>query len=298
MAGNNRNSCNRWSQELFVAKHLGFLPRTLQINNDNQVPIVQISEPLDMDLIRASEDTIIQGVARDNDGQVTRVEIEIFDLASGYVLNSGPNPVTNFAPNGAWSTVWDTSDLIHDQQYELVVRAYDGEDYSAEVRNRIIIDNPTDLNNMPPIFNDTGWASTLTIFCDAQSSSIDRCGSGAVIDLTKYFSDPDGIGSTAEALAFDIYDDLSNLDDDDYGWLFTISAQGVATYNPTTRSDSTVSEWSCHGAGAVGGSVGCSPFWDWSGHGRQGQGRGYQGRCRQHSGTDQPDRVERFSRIF
>ena len=221
--------------------------RTLQINNDNQVPIVQISEPLDMDLIRASEDTIIQGVARDNDGQVTRVEIEIFDLASGYVLNSGPNPVTNFAPNGAWSTVWDTSDLIHDQQYELVVRAYDGEDYSAEVRNRIIIDNPTDLNNMPPIFNDTGWASTVTIFCDAQSSSIDRCGSGAVIDLTKYFSDPDGIGSTAEALAFDIYDDLSNLDDDDYGWLFTISAQGVATYNPTTRSDSTVSEWSLVG---------------------------------------------------
>ena len=54
--------------------------RTLQINNDNQAPIVQISEPLDMDLIRASEDTLIQGVARDNDGQVTRVEIDIVDL--------------------------------------------------------------------------------------------------------------------------------------------------------------------------------------------------------------------------
>jgi len=39
--------------------------RTLQINNDNQAPIVQISEPLDMDLIRASEDTLIQGVMED-----------------------------------------------------------------------------------------------------------------------------------------------------------------------------------------------------------------------------------------
>jgi len=37
------------------------------------------------------------------------------------------------------------------------------------------------------------------------------------------------------------------LDDDDYGWLFTISSQGIATYNPATRSDSTVSEWSLVG---------------------------------------------------
>jgi len=221
--------------------------RTLQINNDNQAPIVQISEPLDMDLIRASEDTLIQGVARDNDGQVTRVEIDIVDLASGYSLQNGPNPVTNFAPNGAWSTTWDTSDLIHDQQYELNVRAYDGEEYSQLVTNRIIIDNPTDLNNIPPTFNDSGWASTVTIFCDSQSTSIDRCGSGAVIDLTEFFNDADGIGTTAQALSFDIYNDVSNLDDDEYMYHITINALGIATYDPATRSDSTVSEWSLVG---------------------------------------------------
>ena len=222
--------------------------RTLQINNDNQEPIVQLSEPLNMDSIRASEDTLIQGVARDNDGQVTRVEISIFDLASGFELNNGPNPVTSFAPNGAWSTTWDTSDLIHDQQYEVAVRAYDGEDYSQEVRNRIIIDNPTDLNNIAPKFNDTGWASTVTIFCDAESSSIDRCGSGAVIDLTQFFSDPDGIGSASDALVFDIYDELSNLDDDDYMYYINLDAQGVATYNPPyVQSSSAVTEWSLIG---------------------------------------------------
>ena len=79
---------------------------------------------------RASDETIISGVARDNDGQVTRVEITIVDLASGIELNNGPNPITSFQPNGAWYTYWDTSDLIHDQQYEVQVRAYDGVDYS------------------------------------------------------------------------------------------------------------------------------------------------------------------------
>ncbi len=187
-------------------------------------------------------------VARAKDGQVTRVEISIFDMASGFELNNGPNPVTTFAPNGAWSATWDTSDLIHDQQYDLVVRAYDGEDYSQEVRNRIIIDNPTDLNNLAPIFNDTGWASTVTIFCDADSSSIDRCGAGAVIDLTQFFSDPDGIGSTSDALVFDIYDDLSNLEDDDYMYYINLDSQGIATYNPPyVQSGSAVTEWSLIG---------------------------------------------------
>ena len=47
----------------------------------------------------------------------------------------------------------DTSDYIHDQQYEIIVRAYDGEDYSDEVRRRIRIDNPVDRENNAPTFN-------------------------------------------------------------------------------------------------------------------------------------------------
>jgi hypothetical protein len=102
---------------------------TVFVDNDNVLPIVQVSAPLPSEVIRASEQTIISGVARDNDGQVTRVEITIIDLAGGYEMNTGPNPITTFQPNGAWMTYWDTSNLIHDMQYEIQVKAYDGVDY-------------------------------------------------------------------------------------------------------------------------------------------------------------------------
>lgn len=222
--------------------------RTLTIMNDNALPFVQLSEPVNSDVLRATEEQIIQGVARDNDGQVTRVEIQIQDLASGLMLNNGPNPVTTFAPNGAWATSWDTSRLIHDQQYELVIRAYDGEDYSVEQRIRITIDNPTDADNIAPVFDQNGWAGTLTIFCDANSNAIDRCGNGAVIDLTEFFSDPDGTGEAENDLLFDIFDDATNLDDDLYANYVSINAQGVATYNPPwVQPTSVISEWSLVG---------------------------------------------------
>ena len=47
---------------------------------------------------------------------------------------------------------------------------------------------------------------------------------------------------------FDIYDDLSNLDDDDYMYYINLDAQGVATYNPPyVQSGSSVTEWSLIG---------------------------------------------------
>ena len=88
---------------------------------------------------------------------------------------NGPNPITSFQPNGAWMTYWDTSDLIHDQQYELQVKAYDGIDYSVVETVRIVIDNPADADNIAPTFNSTNWVDTYTIFCDESSSSFDRC---------------------------------------------------------------------------------------------------------------------------
>jgi hypothetical protein len=222
--------------------------RTLTILNDNALPFVQLSEPINSDVLRASNEQLIQGVARDNDGQVTRVEIQIQDLASGLMLNNGPIPVTTFAPNGAWATTWDTSKLIHDQQYELVIRAYDGDDYSLEQRIRITIDNPTDADNVAPVFNQEGWTSTITVFCDANSNAIDRCGEGAVIDLTNFFSDPDGTGEAENDLLFDIFDDATNLDDDFYADYVSINAQGVATYNPPwVQPTSVISEWSLVG---------------------------------------------------
>ena len=220
---------------------------TIEIDNDNRIPIVQVSEPLPMETVRASEDTVISGVARDNDGQVTRVEITIFDLASGIELNDGPDPITQFLPNGAWTTNWDTSKLIHDQQYEISVRSYDGEDYSATTTVRIVIDNPTDADNIAPTFNPDGWASTIKIFCDAKSTAFDKCGVGAEINLLEFFNDSDGTGPQESHMVFDIWDDPSSALDDDYSQYIRITADGKAVYNPMDSmfmTTSEISNWS------------------------------------------------------
>ena len=223
---------------------------TINIDNDNRIPILQVSEPLPMETVRASEDTIISGVARDNDGQVTRVEITIVDLASGIELNNGPNPVTTFQPNGAWMTYWDTSRLIHDQQYEVNVKAYDGVDYSAVESVRIIIDNPADADNIQPEFYPEGWVETIIIFCDEKSSAFDKCGEGAEINLLEFFNDSDGIGPESSHMVFDIYDDPQTAADDAYAYHIRITPEGKAVYNPmdsmyTTTSE--ISQWGMQG---------------------------------------------------
>ena len=223
---------------------------TINIDNDNRIPIVQVSEPLPMESVRASEETIVSGVARDNDGQVTRVEITIVDLASGIELNSGPDPITNFQPNGAWMTYWDTSDLIHDQQYEVQVKAYDGVDYSMIETVRIIIDNPADANNVAPTFNPDGWVDTVTIFCDERSSAFDKCGDGVEINLLDYFNDSDGAGPQTSHMVFDIRDDPSTAFDDDYAYHIRITPEGKAIYNPMDsmyQTSSEISDWSMQG---------------------------------------------------
>ena len=203
-----------------------------------------------MESVRASDDTIISGVARDNDGQVTRVEITIIELASGIELNNGPNPITSFQPNGAWYTYWDTSNLIHDQQYEVQVRAYDGVDYSLTETVRIVIDNPADADNIKPTFNPTGWVDTITIFCDEKSSAFDKCGVGAEINLLDFFNDSDGVGPQSSHMVFDIYDDPSSALDDDYAYHIRITPDGKAIYNPMDsmyQTSSEISDWSMQG---------------------------------------------------
>lgn len=223
---------------------------TINIDNDNRIPIIQVSEPLPMESVRASEDTIISGVARDNDGQVTRVEIAVIDLASGIELNNGPDPITSFQPNGAWMTYWDTSDLIHDQQYEVQVKAYDGVDYSNTETVRIIIDNPADANNVAPTFNPDGWVDTITIFCDERSSAFDKCGDGVEINLLEFFNDSDGTGPQTSHMVFDVRDDPSTAIDDDYAYHIRITPEGKAIYNPMDsmyQTSSEISDWSMQG---------------------------------------------------
>lgn len=223
---------------------------TITIDNDNRIPIIQISEPLPMQSVRADEETIISGVARDNDGQVTRVEVSIFDLASGIELNSGPDPITSFQPNGAWMVYWDTSDLIHDQQYEVHVKAYDGVDYSLVQVVRVVIDNPTDADNIAPTFDPTGWSDTVTIFCDEKSSAFDKCGTGVEIDLLEFFNDSDGTGPEYSHMVFDIFDDPSTALDNEYAYHIRITAEGKAIYNPMDsmyQTSSEISDWSLPG---------------------------------------------------
>ena len=223
---------------------------TITIDNDNRIPIIQVSEPLPMESVRADENTVISGVARDNDGQVTRVEIIVIDLATGIELNNGPDPVTFFQPNGAWMQYWDTSKLIHDQQYELQVKAYDGVDYSVIETVRVIIDNPADADNIAPTFDPTGWIETITIFCDESSSAFDKCGVGAEINLLEFFNDSDGVGDETNHMIFDIYNDPSSAIDDEYAYHIRITPEGLAIYNPMDsmyQTSSEISDWSMQG---------------------------------------------------
>ena len=239
---------------------------TITIDNDNRIPIIQVSEPLPMESVRAAKETIISGVARDNDGQVTRVEITVIDLASGIELNSGPDPITTFQPNGAWMTYWDTSQLIHDQQYEVQVKAYDGVDYSLIQTVRIVIDNPTDADNIAPIFNKDGWIETITIFCDERSSAFDKCGEGAEINLLDYFNDSDGMGPESSHMVFDIYDDPQTLLDDDYAYYIRITPDGKAIYNPMDamyQTSSEISDWSMQGVMFEGRDIHDSIAFSW-----------------------------------
>ena len=223
---------------------------TINVDNDNLIPIVQVSEPLPMQAVRADKETVISGVARDNDGQVTRVEITITDLAGDFELNDGPNHVTTFQSNGAWIAYWDTSKLVHDQQYEISVVSYDGIDYSTAEIVRIIIDSPTDANNIAPSFNPDGWISSIPIFCDENSKVFDKCNGGATINLLDYFNDSDGAGPATNHFIWDIYDDPTTALDDTYFDFITIDAQGVATYNPIANLQALspdMAEWSLTG---------------------------------------------------
>jgi hypothetical protein len=233
--------------------------RTITINNENIPPNLQLSwigsadqlsGGIDGDTVRASKDTKIIGVARDVGGFVTRVEIEITDLANGLLLNDGPLPVTTFNADGSWVATWDTSNLVHDRVYSVTVRAYDGDDYSQDIVWRMTINNPLDAENIDPVFNETGWVGTWTIFCDEKSNSFDRCGGGVSFDLAEFFSDPDGTGNPGNDLEFYIYDDDSTIEDDFYDDFITITPLGVLTYDPMSymaQTTSNIPDWSLNG---------------------------------------------------
>ena len=216
----------------------------LKITNENAQPNIALDYPLNNEVVRGSESTSIAGYVWDNDGIITRVDIDIYK--NGRDSGSAPNTITvtqDLLQDGQFNTTWNqntlwrTKNLPHNSMYEIVVRSFDGESYSVEESRFVTIDNSVD--NSPPSFNPAGWANTVVVYCDANSKSLDRCGIGATFDLNQYFTDPeDGL------LRFDVYNDPSVPTDDLYYDYVSISSEGIATYNPPASRSDDISQWS------------------------------------------------------
>ena len=218
---------------------------SIEIDNSNSPPVVQLMTPIDcgdpcglnnQGVITASETTLIQGVARDTDGDVSWVEIVIKDPQQGFLeLPEGPHSIVyDVQENGGWSTYWDTTNLVHNFQYIIEVRSFDGlpGGYSETTSVTVLIDNPPDQDNNRPMFNATAWPDSVTIFCEETGASQNQCGNGYSIDLTQYFSDPDG-----DELMYYVLDQEDKFEDDKHPFVVLVGADGVANFNPISMKD-------------------------------------------------------------
>ena len=187
-----------------------------------------------------SEESTFSGVARDNDNDVTRVDIEVLDTANG-MIQVHTESVTEFDSNGEFISTWDSRALRHNSEYQIRMRSYDGFDYSEWKTVNIIADNPPDAGNNQPIFDQTEWPEEVVLYCEIDSQSADRCTSFE-IDLLNFFADPD----PNQELLLSVYDGEDTDSDDQHPVVITISADGKARYNPTSMSffDADISGWS------------------------------------------------------
>ena len=64
----------------------------LKISNENARPNIALDNPLNNDVIRGSESTAISGYVWDNDGIITRVDIDIYK--NGRDSGSAPNTIS------------------------------------------------------------------------------------------------------------------------------------------------------------------------------------------------------------
>ena len=205
---------------------------SLEMENRNNPPVVQLLHPVNGTKITANAFTQIAGFARDPDadGDVRRVDVRIVDLQTNLEMPNPPGPVRSILPNGAWSVGWNTLYLPHDHRYRIEVMAFDGYDNSIRAESAITINNPADINNNPPKFISAAWPTHVTIFCDYHSRSLDRCGEGGRLNLTSFFDDAD----PTDVLTFSVLDSRLTIADDLYQQLVIIGADGIARYDPTS----------------------------------------------------------------
>jgi hypothetical protein len=210
---------------------------TLTIDNSNSIPFINIISPQDGERVSVS-DTTIQGVARDNDGSVSRVDITVRDIYNGGIIVHQQS-VTDFEVNGAWSTEWDPTILQHDFEYAIDIRSYDGYDFSDMSSINIIADNPSDAGNNQPSFDSDNWIKDIVLYCEISSQSQDRCTKGE-IDLNDFFSDLDG-----QNLILSVYDNPSDTNDDEFALVINVGQDGLAIYDPISMFfyDNNMSSW-------------------------------------------------------
>jgi len=213
---------------------------TLTIDNSNSAPFVSLLSPQDGERLSVSDNTI-EGVARDNDGSVSRVDITVRDIYNGDIIVHQQS-VSDFEPNGAWSTTWDPTILQHDFEYEIDVQSYDGYDYSDMTTITIIADNPSDAGNNQPVFNSDGWLQEITLYCEEESQSQDRC-TKAEIDLGQFFTEIDN----GQELILSVFEDSSPdaTSDDNFALVINVGQDGIATYDPISMFfyDSDMDSW-------------------------------------------------------
>jgi len=220
--------------------------KSVEVNivNENARPGIVLESMYEGEVIRGSESTPISGYVYDNDGLITRVEIDIYSGGrstgnSPYSIVIRQDQIEGGDFNSSWDTanIWKTNSLPHNSNYEIVVKSFDGQLFSVEESVFITIDNS--VNNLPPTFDPSGWASVVKVYCDENSKSLNRCGLGAVFDLKDYFQDPE-----SGILIFEVYDDPKTELDNFYESYFSISAEGIATYNPSASRSDQIKDWS------------------------------------------------------
>ena len=148
---------------------------TLTIDNRNSQPTISVNQPVSgtKDFLFIGH-TLLTGVARDFDGGVTRVDLEVKDVSNDYV-SVFETSTSEFSEDGVWEIEWDTTQLRHDAEYLLRFRSYDGIDYSSWTEVSIIADNPPNADNNQPEFDSSNWQSRNNPLCDSESNSVDKC---------------------------------------------------------------------------------------------------------------------------
>ena len=197
----------------------------LSVDNRNSQPTISINEPYSGTRISTSSETPINGVARDFDGTVTRIDLQVKDVSNDFIIIDEAS-TTEISSLGEWEILWDTNNLRHDAEYLLRIRSYDGIDYSEWSDVSIIADNPPNAGNNQPQFDGSEWQEEIILYCDSDSNSVDKCTS-AEIDLNSFFSDLDG-----DIQYISVYNDTSIDTDDMFPLWVEVGPDGVARYDP------------------------------------------------------------------